>query len=620
MSYDGKLKMMKMQVKRIGKEIVNGILLIPFGLVLATVFIVDQGLAHGVVSGKYFWFYGAMGITVIAALFSVVWNRQKVSFSILDGLVTLFCLSGLVVSYVYQETWTTKCILLLLLWVFYCCVRIFCSQNKRNLPVLAFFLVITGLIEAIWGLKQLYGFSFSQHALFKTTGSFFNPGPYAGYLAVVFPLALYFWLHGTRSKTKTLNSSFLTLNSITCVAIFLILPAAMSRASWLAAAAGSAIILFTCYGQKIFEKVSRVQRIIIVVSLLLVLITALVGIYLLKKDSADGRALMWKISLRAIPKHPWGVGLGNFSGAYSDEQAIYFASGQASEQEELVAGSPEYGFNEYLQICIEWGVVPFLLFLAIIAGSIYIACKRKLWAWLASLISLLVFAGMSYPFGVLPFAIVLVFLIAAIAVNTDEMKNAGFRLFILKMRLNPRYLCCLCSMLLFVVVFCLYNRYPTYEAYKKWKPLQILYQAKAYESAKKDYDALYPYLNDRIYFLFEYGQVLSHTENYGKSNEILRQASRISCDPMIYNIMGKNYQALKAYRQAEDCFIHATQIVPNRLYPWYLLCKLQAEMGLLDKAAETAEIVLTKEPKVQSTAVREMREEVKKLRTKSYEL
>jgi tetratricopeptide (TPR) repeat protein len=86
---------------------------------------------------------------------------------------------------------------------------------------------------------------------------------------------------------------------------------------------------------------------------------------------------------------------------------------------------------------------------------------------------------------------------------------------------------------------------------------------------------------------------------------------------MLYNIMGKNYQSLKAYGKAEDCLLKSTRIVPNRLYPWYLLTKLYDEMGLPDKVRETAEIVLTKEPKVQSSAVREMREEVGKLKTKN---
>lgn len=65
---------------------------------------------------------------------------------------------------------------------------------------------------------------------------------------------------------------------------------------------------------------------------------------------------MWKISSRAIAEKPFtGYGQGNFALAYGTSQEAYFAEGSYSPQEELVAGSPEYAFNEYLQIALEWG-------------------------------------------------------------------------------------------------------------------------------------------------------------------------------------------------------------------------------------------------------------------------
>jgi tetratricopeptide (TPR) repeat protein len=81
--------------------------------------------------------------------------------------------------------------------------------------------------------------------------------------------------------------------------------------------------------------------------------------------------------------------------------------------------------------------------------------------------------------------------------------------------------------------------------------------------------------------------------------------------------MGKNYQAMKAYSEAEACYIRASGIIPSRLYPWYLLTKLYDEMGLKEKVHETANMVLSKEPKVQSPAIGEMREEVRKLTLKN---
>jgi tetratricopeptide (TPR) repeat protein len=141
----------------------------------------------------------------------------------------------------------------------------------------------------------------------------------------------------------------------------------------------------------------------------------------------------------------------------------------------------------------------------------------------------------------------------------------------------------------------------------------MLYNTNAYKEAVKEFAKQYPYLQDEIKFLFEYAQSLLKTEEYAKSNEVLERAMQISCDPMLYNIMGKNYQALHEYELAEQSLMKAANLVPNRLYPHYLLAKLYHEMGLKEKAEAEVNIVLTKKPKVDSPAVEEMRAELREL-------
>lgn len=83
----------------------------------------------------------------------------------------------------------------------------------------------------------------------------------------------------------------------------------------------------------------------------------------------------------------------------------------------------------------------------------------------------------------------------------------------------------------------------------------------------------------------------------------------------VFMIIGKNYQATGDYEKAEKFLLRSTHRLPGRIYPYYLLAKLYAEPRYRqpEKLKDVAEIVLTKEPKIQSTAVKEMREEVRKL-------
>lgn len=153
------------------------------------------------------------------------------------------------------------------------------------------------------------------------------------------------------------------------------------------------------------------------------------------------------------------------------------------------------------------------------------------------------------------------------------------------------------------------------DAYWKWNKIKTLNDLLS-EKYLIEYKKLYPFLRHETTFLFEYAKYLNRIEKYKDSNRILKEMGLISCDPMVYNIMGRNYQAMGEYWEAEEAFKMASFLVPHRLYPYYLLTKLYDEIGNRDKLFETAQIVLTKKVKVHSEAIDEMREEVRKICSK----
>ena len=96
--------------------------------------------------------------------------------------------------------------------------------------VLPFLFILLGIIESIWGLGQLYGAVLSHHSQFLLTGSFYNPGPYTGFLAMIFPVAFYEWWH-RRKEPKSIagNVAWAAMLLIGCL-----IPCGMSRTAWLA--------------------------------------------------------------------------------------------------------------------------------------------------------------------------------------------------------------------------------------------------------------------------------------------------------------------------------------------------------------------------------------------------
>ena len=102
-------------MKDISSKILSLVLLIPFCMVLSTVFALDDTLAMGVVSAKYFWFYSAMGVTSIVSLMVYGFRRNVLKIYPVDILLVLFV--GFVLTFCYltvNTPFTTKWILLLL--------------------------------------------------------------------------------------------------------------------------------------------------------------------------------------------------------------------------------------------------------------------------------------------------------------------------------------------------------------------------------------------------------------------------------------------------------------------------------------------------------------------------
>jgi tetratricopeptide (TPR) repeat protein len=584
-------------------------------MVLSTVFVIDTELANGIASAKYFWFYPSMiGVGCCAGL-SFVLNPKPVYLNKTDLFVFLFGTVGLLSSYVQHSAINTRFILFLLCFVLYFYFRVILSQNKYNRYILILFVLLTGLAEAVWGIGQLHGYIPSYHGLYKLTGSLFNPGPYGGYLAVISPISCYFLLRDYAIFKHRFAKRFILfylrygIAALTFFSTVIILPATMGRASWLATVGGCLFvaIMWIMRSRRLVQlfKMNKRSLAAFVVVVGIFAVIGSVGMYHLKKDSADGRVLMWKVSLLTAVEHPAGVGLGNFAGSYGAQQATYFASGQASEQEEYVAGAPEYAFNEYLQIAVELGVVPLIFYLVSIIAAICTGIRKKRIAEAGALFSLSVFAFMSYPYSVLPFVILLTFLLA----------SASFEAFSKRIKAGKRFTYIGIAVLSLIVIACIVNRIPTYKAYRAWRGVKMLYNIKEYEKVVADYEKWASQLNDQATYLFEYSQCLSMTEAYEKSNAVINSAVKISSDPMFYNIMGKNYQALQKYDSAEICFGKAANIIPNRIYPYYLLTKMYLEAGDTIKAQSMAQIVLTKVPKTESTAVNKMRLEMERIKT-----
>jgi O-antigen ligase len=570
---------------------------------VATTLVVDTGMWRGMITAKYFYFTVTMCIAPVAYIVTFVSkDKNKNRLYMTDIAVVLFFVYVFFNCILNDSPADMRRWLFLLMPSLYMLTRMVAGSGKGYLFNA---ILLTALTEAVWGLLQLAEFVPTYHSRFHITGSLFNPGPYAGFVAACIPLAL------CRSSNKELSRIERLLGIFTLVASVSILPFAMSRAAWLAAAVGSLPVFFRWRNR--FKTDSRrlsmlwrrrYVRIALIVAFGIIASGLFAGLYHIKKASADGRWLIWNVSIDIVKDHPFfGTGFGSFAAVYGEAQAGYFRAGKGGDTQIMVADAPEYAFNEYVQIAVESGLTGLILFIVMVSG---IFCSRQTpdnngIKW--SLLAVLIFAAFSYPFNVLPLVVLFVVLLALSASQSARLPV------IPSVRTSV-----ICAIFCFAFTLnAAIHIFPCATAYRYWKLLSSDLRTGNCSEILPEYEMLYEKLRHEKIFLSEYARCLSTAGYYERGNTVYEQYLLYNANPEIYIAMGNNYKAMDNCEQAEKSYIHASHIIPNRHYPLYLLMVLYRETGQNDKAFQMAQNLLEKQVKIPSQTIRKMKEEAKKI-------
>jgi hypothetical protein len=110
------------------------------------------------------------------------------------------------------------------------------------------------------------------------------------------------------------------------------------------------------------------KRILLTSSLCVLLVLLVLSFSIIKKDSSNGRLLIYKVvSTELNPKDfVAGLGIGKFKATYNKLQAAYFEKHDRNSKEALLAGNGYYLFNDWLQFTLEVGVIGVLLIAALV--------------------------------------------------------------------------------------------------------------------------------------------------------------------------------------------------------------------------------------------------------------
>lgn len=469
--------------------------------------------------------------------------------------------------------------------VLYVVLRILMSSSSIQETYIVFLILCFALYEALSGISQ-FVHGQSRHYLYLLTGSFQNPGPYSAILAMGLVMAFY-W-------RKKLTPNFRLLASllyIPIIVLVIVLPATWSRAALLSTA--------ICMGIIYWNEWKRWFGWVIVM-----VVTVGVWLYHIKMGSADGRSVIYLVSILNIVRHPvFGSGIGSFFHQYAEEMSQF---SQANPDFNFQSADVlDYAFNDLLRIGVEQGLAGIGFAITVIVFVLR-SLQRRGQILRMGLLTLLIFSLFSYPFELLPYQLIIV-TIFAYAGTKDYLRIPQK----LKKQIIWRYFIPVCSMLLIIPVTIFVSKQigKREKAESDYRMMAGIYDA----VFTNDYYELLPLLRENPRFLFDFSKMLTMQGRYNDSNAMLRQGTLVSSDPMFYIIQGNNYKAMEAYNEAETAYLKAFHALPNRLYPLYQLMCLYKQTGELKKMRQVAQQVIDFNVKVESSATNEMKSNAKDL-------
>ena len=525
------------------------------------------------------------GIAIVAVLI-LVWRKQQMSLSAIDIVVALWFAYVMFRGYVDSTYPCANFVLRVMQMVaLYVCLRVLFSSVIVSERIIVLLLLICAIYEVILGANQMLNGG-SRHYLYSMTGTFLNPGPYSIFLSMGLVMSCKI------KKEYYADKGFLpSMMSLLPLVFLTLLPSTWSRAAILSAA----ICLSVIY----WEQWKR-YRWYVFGGLFLILI----GLYFIKQGSADGRSIIYMISLLSICHNPvFGSGIGSFCHQYAEEMANF--SSQHPTFNFQSADVIDGAFNSILQIGVEQGLVG-VGFAVVLVVLIYVRLVKYGKILGMGLLCLLIFSMFSYPFDQLPYQIIFV-LIAAYAGNSQKEMICSFSWYhYIKKSLVPLSLFCL------IAIISVFSHQQIVERAKA----EADYQRIAWMNSTAFIDDYYNHLPIMIgneHFLFVFSKVLAKDGRYNDSNAILRLGTRISSDPMFYVIQGNNYSEMGFYKEAETAYEKAFAMMPNRLYPLYQLMLLYEKEGDVDRLRQMAQRVLAFKEKVSSSATKDMKKRAREL-------
>lgn len=577
-------------------------------------------MIEGIVNAKSAWFIFFTGVLLIVSFSSDLRGKLYANTNALDVLVAAVLIYTIFSSFAHGSLlFSQRNIEIFALLIFYLVAKKMYSQKPSGDRLYIICFLCLTIIQIVIAVLQWFELMPSYNYNFKFTGFFFNPGPFAIYLSALMTLCLTVFLFSADKIIKIIGLMFFLL-SLPVVLV------TVSRAAWL----GAIVALFFVVEAR-FKFLSKLLRYIgpgakITLVALLITVTFFSSYYLytLKKDSANGRLLTWKMTGLIVRDHPvTGVGPGNFSASLFKYQSQYFQQHpDLIPREGRIADETWYAFNDILQITAEQGVIGLVLILALLFTASKAAIRLMkaihsketydnsdiLIIAYAAMLLVILFSGLfSYPLTLLPFQILFYNSLSLLSASYDKLPevSAGFRSEVLE-KLKPVII----TISVILGMYFMFYAQGIYIGYHRW----YITGERYFQNNEIDQLAIdHPFLLNDPGFAVVLGNHLLQKRDYDKAINFLESAKTYCPNKSLYYTLGTAYKLVGKYDKAEEQYKFLVYALPGLVRPRYMLAKLYYDTKQETKWRKEALSLISFKPKVESNSTEAMIEEIKEL-------
>ncbi len=336
----------------------------------------------------------------------------------------------------------------------------------------------------------------------------------------------------------------------------------------------------------IFSTHLKTKYLFLIIGVIFILLASI--LFFTKEESSSGRIFILERTIEMVYEKPFGWGKNGFEANYMDFQANYFKH-QHNEKAEMLADNVKHPLNEFLRITVDYGIQTlfiFILFAIFIIRHLSLSKDIADKTMLHFLIILFIWCCFSYPFS-------LSFVQLMVTAYTIPV--------ILRIECSPKRITEITILNIMFFLLCIEVK----ASIDDWKWNRAIQEFKNgnKKMATDIFDNYNSYSIDRGNLLYSLATIEYNNKDYEQCIKICNECKQYISSYELEIIIANCYMFLKKINKAEEHYIKAGYMCPNRFIPLYQRFKIYKQSGETEKMQILGNNILKKKIKVPSRKI-----------------